>query len=76
MIQKHLMKHVIMHAFIQWAGTDMHWDNIIPGVGLSRSFAYVLEAVNHSSDVKMKIFITKQQQRLNDLIKACDSSET
>ncbi len=35
-----------------------------------RSFTYILEAVNHFSEVKMKIFITKQQQhRLYDLIK-------
>lgn len=44
--------------------------NIIPGVDLS-SFTCLLEAVNHFSEVKIKILITKQQQqhRLNDFIK-------
>lgn len=42
-----------------------------PCVDLSRSFTCALEAVNHFSEVKMKIFIPKQQQQhgLYDFIK-------
>lgn len=67
-IQKHLMKHVIMHSSGGHEQTCTGTTNIIPGFDLS-SFTCLLEAVNHFSEVKIKITKQQQQHRFNDFIK-------